>query len=222
MASGSSAGPVTGTSAGRIPAPAAGLPVGQRKEPSPPAVGTDTLNDRLKHLAVDGDVDYRPKRVAVGDAQSVLDSAVSGYEQGLTPPPDILRRTFGFIYELRTARHPDSIAYVYDTYTIGPITMCKAWKLVEHPYQAVREVGPVGGSAGIGGGVVTGANSPVVRHDSGGAAEIETVQFPCTERSYTAVRRGSLTAPLPRHPQRLPSPAAAGSGSPAPSASLAP
>ena len=144
---------------------------------------------------------------------------MSAYERRLAPPPDILRRTFGFMYERRNAAHPDSLAYVYDTYAIGPITMCKAWKIVEHPYVAVREVGPFAGSAGIGGGVVTGANSPVVRHENGGNAEIQTVQFPCTEKSYTAIPRGSLSAPLPRHPPGTPPllPAA-----PAPAASLAP
>ena len=140
---------------------------------------------------------------------------MTAYEQRLAPPPDILSRTFGFIYERRTASHPDSIAYVYDTYSIGPITMCKAWKIIEHPNQAVREVGAVGGSAGIGGGVVTNANSSVLRHDNGGTAEVQTVQFPCTEKSYTAVRRGSLTAPLSRHPDLPSSPAPAASGTPA-------
>jgi hypothetical protein len=79
--------------------------------------------------------------------------------------------------------------------------VCKAWKIVEHPVQTVREVGPAAGSAGIGGAVATGASSPVVRHDRGGNAEVETVAFPCTEKSYTAIRRGSLTVPLPRHPE---------------------
>lgn len=172
--------------------------------------------------------------MAVGDAQAVLDNAVSAYEQRLAPPPDILSRTFGFIYERRTTSHPDSLAYVYDVYSIGPITMCKAWKITEHPYVPVAEVGAVARNAGIGGGVVTNANSPVVRHDNGGAADVATVQFPCTEKSYTAIRRGSLATPLPRHPDlpgRTPPPtessgpeasAAPALGTPAPRASLAP
>ncbi len=147
----------------------------------------------------------------------------------MAPSLDILARTFGFIYERRTEGHPDSIAYVYDTYKIGPITMCKAWKIVEHPNQTVREVGSVAGSAGIGGAVTTNANSPVVRHDSGGQAEAGTVVFPCTERSYTAVVRGSLSTPLPRHPDlRTAAPGLPPSGSapaapptPAPGATLA-
>jgi hypothetical protein len=190
-----------------------------------PARGLGSLNDRLKNLNVGGEVDYRPKRVAIGDAQSVLDAAVAAYEARLAPPPDILSRTFGFIYERRTAIRPDSIAYVYDTFRIGPITMCRAWKIVEHPNQTVHEVGPVAGSAGIGGGVATNANSSVVRHDNGGEAEVQTVVFPCTERTYTAVRRGSLTAPLPRHPDAPPSaapPASLGQAAPVPPASLAP
>jgi hypothetical protein len=189
---------------------------------SPARSPLGSLNDRLKHLDVAGPVDYHPKRVTLGDAQGVLDDAVSAYEQRLAPPPDILSRTFGFIYERRTAIHPDSLAYVYDTYAIGPITICKAWKIVEHPNQAVREVGAVGGSAGIGGGVVTSANSSVVRHDAGGSADIETVQFPCTEKSYTPVRRGSLTTPLPRHPDLTPPPPGPAPSAPAPGASLAP
>jgi hypothetical protein len=179
-----------------------------RSAAGPPAPGkpqgTGSLNDRLKGLNVNGNVDYTPKRVALGDAQSILDNAMLAYEQRLAPPPEILNRTFGFIYQRRTAGHPDSVAYVYDTYSIGPITMCKAWKIVEHPSQPVHETGAVARSAGIGGGVATSANSSVVRHDAGGVAEVETVQFPCTEKSYTAVPRGSIKTPLPRHPDVIP------------------
>jgi hypothetical protein len=169
--------------------------------PGSPGTGpTTTLNDRLKALSAGGAVDYRPKRIAIGDAQAVLDNAVAAYEARLAPPPEILRATFGFIYQRRTNGNPDSLAYVYDRYSIGPVTICKAWKIVEHPYTVVPEVGSVAGNAGIGGAVASNANSPNVRHDMGGAAEIETIQFPCTERSYTAVPRGSITTPLPRHP----------------------
>jgi hypothetical protein len=183
---------------------------------------TTSLNDRLKQLNIGGDVDYRPKRVAVGDAQAVLDNAVLAYEARLAPPPDILRRTFGFIYQRRSAGHPDSLASVYDRYSIGPLTMCKAWKIVEHPYQAVREVGSVAGNAGIGGAVASSANSPNVRHDAGGSAEIETVQFPCTEKSYTPVPIGSITTPLPRHPDIAPATATLPSAAPAEIQSTAP
>jgi hypothetical protein len=192
------------------------------------AAASVSLNDRLKHLDLGGDVDYRPKRVALGDAQGILDAAVSAYDQRLAPPPEILRRTFGFIYERRTSGQPDSLAYVYDSYTIGPIRMCKAWKIVEHPYVPVREVGAVARNSGIGGAVVTADNSPVVRHGEDGGAEIQTVQFPCTERSYTAVPLGSITTPLPRHPDLVKAPASAletppaSPRTPAPSASLAP
>lgn len=154
-----------------------------------------------------GNVDYTPQRVAVGDAQSVYDAAMLAYDARLAPPPDILRRTFGFIFERRTATHPDSIAYVYDSYTIGPLRMCKAWKITEHPYVPVHETGPVGGSAGIGGAVARPTTSSDIRHDNGGAAEAETVQFPCTEKSYTPVTPGSLTTPLNRHPDLAPDPA---------------
>ncbi len=126
------------------------------------------------------------------------------YDQRLAPPLDILRRTFGLIYQRRTAGTPDSIAYVYDSYSIGPITMCKAWKIVEHPEQAIREVGAATHSSGIGGAVASNANSPDVRHDNGGAAQIDTVQFPCTVKSYTPVARGSLSAPVQRHPDLPP------------------
>jgi len=200
---------------------------------------TSSLNDRLKNLNSGGDVDYRPKRVAIGDAQSVFNDAMAAYEARFAPPPEILSRTFGFVYGRRKATEPDSLAYVYDSFSVGPITMCKAWKIVEHPYVPVHEVGAVAGSAGIGGGVTTNANSPVVRHDNGADPEVRTVVFPCTEKSYTAVPRGSMKKPLPLHPDlgSLPSPAALGtpaapstpapaaSGTPpapAPSASLAP
>jgi hypothetical protein len=129
------------------------------------------------------------------------------YDARLAPPPDILRRTFGFIYQRRTAGQPDSIAYVYDTYKIGPIRMCKAWKIIEHPYVAVPEVGAVGGSAGIGGAVARPATSTDIRHDNGGEGEAQTVQFPCTEKSYTPVTPGSLATPLNRHPDLPPEPA---------------
>jgi hypothetical protein len=159
-----------------------------------------SLNDRLKALSAGGDVDYTPKHVAINDAQSLMDRAMAAYEADLAPPADVLRRTFGVMYERRTNGHPDSIAYVFDTYKIGPITMCKAWKIVEHPAQPVNEVGPVAGSAGIGGGVVTNANSSVVRHDNGGRPDVSVVQFPCSPKSYTAVAPGSIRTPLPRHP----------------------
>ena len=184
--------------------------------------GLGSLNAKLKSLDTGTDVDYRPKRVAIGDAQAVLDNAVLAYEARLAPPPDILRRTFGFIYARRSATHEDSLAYVYDTYSIGPITICKAWKITEHPYEPVPETGSVARSAGIGGAVATSANSPNVRRDAGGEAQVETVQFPCTEKSYTPVPRGSLTTPLPRHPDLPSRPQAAAPPSPVAAPSLAP
>jgi hypothetical protein len=197
--------------------------------PGGSAAAPGSLSDRLRHLDIGTSVDYTPKRVALGDAQGVLDAAVSAYEARLAPPPDILARTFGYIYERRSGTHPDSLAYVYNTYTIGPLRMCKAWKIIEHPYRAVHEVGAVAGSAGIGGAVAGTANSANVRHDDGGQAEIATVQFPCSEASYTAVPRGSLRTPLPRHPDLRPSPTPAAAATlgpmqaaPRPSASLAP
>ena len=172
---------------------------GNSAAPGGKAGALANLNDRLKHLSATGDVDYTPTRVKIGDAQSVLDAAVRAYEERLRPPLDILARTFGLIYERRTGGHPDSVSYVYDSYKIGPITMCKAWKIIEHPYQVVREVGAASHSAGIGGAVATVAGSANVRHDNGGAADIATVQFPCTPKSYVAVPRGSLLTPVPRH-----------------------
>jgi len=193
--------------------------------PSGSASSTESLNDRLKHLQIGGDVDYAPKRVAVGDAQSVFDNAEAAYLARFAPPPDILRRTFGFIYARRTTGAPDSLAYVYDTYALGPITMCKAWKIVEHPYVPIHEIGAVGGSAGIGGAVASSANSSNVRHDNGGDPDISTVVFPCSPKSYTAIRPGSLTTPLPLHPDITPAPAAGLSlpaPPPRPTPSLAP
>jgi hypothetical protein len=160
----------------------------------------------LRGLNTGADVDYSPKRIKIGDAEGLIDSAISAYEASLAPSADILRRTFGFIYERRVGGHPDSIAYVFDTYSIGPITMCKAWKIVEHPYQPVTEVGPGVHSAGLGGGVTTNDNSSVVRHDNGGRAEASIVQFPCTQKSYTAVTPGSIVTPLPRHPDLVATP----------------
>ncbi len=232
-------GPVAGaaqlhaaTSSGAAPASAASssavLPARQHEAPSVAAPGTPggalaNLNDRLKHLGVDGDVDYTPKRIKIGDGQSVFDNAVLAYEERLRPPLDILKRTFGLIYERRGAGHADSVSYVYDTYAFGPITMCKAWKIIEHPYQEIREVGAASHSAAIGGAVATNANSAVVRHDNGGAADIASVQFPCSPKSYVAVPRGSLVTPVPRHLD-LPRPATSGSPAsplPLPSASSA-
>ena len=168
--------------------------------PVTPGAALANLNDRLKHLSADGNVDYTPKRIKIGDGQSVFDAAVLAYEERLRPPLDILKRTFGLIYERRSAGHADSVSYVYDTYAFGPITMCKAWKIIEHPNQVIREVGAASHSAAIGGAVVTNANSAVVRHDNGGAADISTVQFPCSPKTYVAVPRGSLVTPVPRHP----------------------
>ncbi len=178
-----------------------------------------SLNDRLKHLNIGGPVDYSEKRVALGDAQRIYDAAMSAYAARFAPPPDIMRRTFGFIYHRRTIGDAGSVDYVYDTYAIGPITVCKAWEIVEHPYQEVGPVGAVAGSAGIGGATASNANSPNVRHDNGGAAEVRTVVFPCSPKSYTAVRPGSVVTPLPLHP---PTAAPATLGTPAPAASLAP
>ncbi len=196
----------------------------RRRYARPPgASAPSTTDSRISMSAARSIIGPSASRSAMRKA--VLDAAVAAYEARLAPPPDILSRTFGFIYERRTAIRPDSIAYVYDTFRIGPITMCRAWKIVEHPNQTVHEVGPVAGSAGIGGGVATNANSSVVRHDNGGDAEVQTVVFPCTERTYTAVRRGSLTAPLPRHPDAPPSaapPASLAPAAPASPASLAP
>jgi hypothetical protein len=214
-------------SAGRNPgaratAAAAGVALVPPSRAVTGATATDalaSLNDRLKRLNTGGPVDYSEKRVAIGDAQSIYDEAMSAYAARFAPPPDILRRTFGFIYRRRTASAPDSVVYVYDTYALGPITVCKAWEIVEHPYHEVPVVGSVAGSAGIGGATVSNANSPVVRHDNGGAGEARTIIFPCSPKSYTAVPPGSITTPLPLHP---PTAAPAALGTPAPAASLAP
>jgi hypothetical protein len=225
--SGASAGPhsgQTGTPAPRVAFGTLGSGKSNAGGTSPNAA--TILNDRLKRLTGEGNVDYTPKRVAIGDAQSVFNDAMSAYEARLAPPPDILRRTFGYIYRPRTTSAPDSLTYVYDTYAIGPVTVCKAWKIEEHPYQAVREVGAIAGSAGIGGAVATSRNSPDVRHDNGGDPNISTVVFPCSVKSYTAIRPGSLTAPLPLHPDlapaRLASPIPAALGTPPPGTAATP
>jgi hypothetical protein len=71
-------------------------------------------------------------------------------------------------------------------------------------------------------GVVTGANSPVVRHDNGGNAEVQTVQFPLQRELVHHDFARSLKVPLPRHPAEGSTPAPFASSPLAPAASLAP
>lgn len=65
------------------------------------------------------------------DAQAVE----RAYLASLTPPPDILQRTFGIIYERRTLLDSDSVTYVYENMhaTLLGVPICKGYRVTEHP-----------------------------------------------------------------------------------------
>jgi hypothetical protein len=134
----------------------------------------------LRALIPHGSVDYGPKHVAV-DANGVRDQMQAAYEKALAPPPAILAETFGIIYQKRTLGAPDSIAYVFEKYKIGPFTACKAYKIVEHPFSQA-------------GGTLTTPGPP--RGDPPDVGIVTIV--PCNDASYTHVAPGSIATPLPR------------------------
>jgi hypothetical protein len=164
-----------------------------------PSRSDDALNDRLRSLIPHGPVDFTPKRVSAG-ANEVTDQVQAAYEAALAPPPEILAKTFGIISHKRTVGEPDSIAYVFEQYKIGPFTACKAYKIVEHPFAPSSAWTPTPVGAGVK------ADFPAPSRGTPPDVGIVTI-VPCNPSSYTHVEPGSITTPLPRHPDLATPPA---------------
>jgi len=161
------------------------------------------LNARLKGLNSGGQtVAYSTRHLNLSDPAALRDAVYAAYEARLAPPPDILAATFGILYQARTNEHEDSIAYIFKTYKLGPVTMCKAWRIVEHPYVGQRPRFEI--SSGSGGGIgkdnTANANPARQQAPSTGGPDASIVFFPCSPDSYRHVAPGSITTPLPRHP----------------------
>jgi hypothetical protein len=153
---------------------------------APIATENASLNDRLRSLLPHGDVDYTPRRVDLGSRDDFAKRVEAAWEAGLAPPPDILAKTFGIIWQKRSAVAPDSVSYVFQRTTIAGIGVCKAYKVTEHPYVA----GPPDLRTQT---VQIGARTA--------PPDVSIVTIvPCSEKAYDPVEPGSLKTPVPRHP----------------------
>ncbi len=154
--------------------------------PAPSATENASLNDRLRNLLPHGDVDYTPRRVDLGKTDEFAARVQAAYEAGLAPPPDILAKTFGIIWQKRNSLVADSISYVFERTTIAGIGVCKAYKITEHPY--------TGGPPDLR------ANPLADESRRTAPPDIAIVTIvPCSEKNYEPVAPGSLKTPEPRH-----------------------
>ncbi|MFN2459319.1 MAG: hypothetical protein ABR591_01305 [Candidatus Velthaea sp.] len=153
------------------------------------------MNDRLKQLSPQSNVDYTPKRVPVFDPNAIRDPVISGYEAALAPPADVLAQTFGIVRWRRTAAGADFIEYVYEHTNVLGIPACKAYRITEHPL--LPDVPDMR------------KNPPAGRQLAPATNETVTI-VPCHADSYEHVAPGSLTTPVPRRiePSPRPSPLA--------------
>ncbi len=202
-AAGHAASGTPGTSSG-IAGPSA-PPVAPPGGPGSPLYN---LNARLRSLnSPRGTVDYTPQHVNTADLSGRVDAVKEAYERRLAPPPEILAKTFGLIFAKRTSFAPDSVTYVFERHGEGLFSVCRGYRIIEHPYappeRRTSDAIPDRGAIGRSGANV--ADLPGPPPDVKPDIEFITI-IPCKDDSYKHVPLGSITTPVPRHPDLEPSP----------------